>query len=319
MKVTVVVTVLNNGDTVAMLVESLLAQTRKADEIIFVDGNSSDQTVEVLRGYEKKHDNFRIISQSLNKPRSRNIGIQEAKYKIIAQTDGSCVADHRWLEYLLEPMKDKKVGVSAGFYDIVAKNKIAKAVTPYIGLTPKKLDPRSYMPTGRSMAIRKKIWRRMGGYSEELQWSGEDNLFNYKLLKRGVTIARVPHAFVYWHAPDNIKSAFKKLFSYSAGIAQTRTWAHPSESLATVRANVFSVYAKYALGGILFALSLLDMFFFYLLLLGFVVYFFNAYTKKSEEVTDQSALMIVPCIQILSDIAIMTGFISGFLAPKARR
>src|SRR5690554_3154764 len=106
MKVTVVATVLNNGDTVSQLIDSILNQSKKADEIIVVDGGSKDNTVSVLQKYQEGHKNLKIISDNLNKAESRNVGIEEAKYKIIAQIDGSCVADRDWLENLLLPMED---------------------------------------------------------------------------------------------------------------------------------------------------------------------------------------------------------------------
>lgn len=319
MKVTVVATVLNNASTVGELVDSLLLQSRKPDEIIIVDGGSRDGTVAHLAEYQKKHPNIRIISDNLNKAKSRNLGIKEAKYKIIAQIDGSCVADREWLENLLLPMKDKNIGVSAGFYDIVMQTLVAQAVAPFIGITPKRLDPRVYMPTGRSMAIRKRVWRKLGGYSEDLQWSGEDNLFNYKLLQKKINIARVPQAFVYWYAPKTLRDAFNKIFSYSAGIAQTGTWQHPSESLATVRANVFSTYLRYAVGGVLLALSILNLFFLYILTLAVTLYVFWALWRKKEEIENQKALMLVPLVQVLSDFAVMSGFLSGIAAPLKRR
>lgn len=319
MKVTVVATVLNNGSTVSHLVDSILNQTRKPNEIIFVDGGSNDNTVPILKEYEANHKNFRVISDNLNKAKSRNLGIEEAKYKIIAQIDGSCVADSHWLKRLISPMKDKTIGVSAGFYDIVAKNDIAKAVAPFIGITPRRFDPRSYMPTGRSLAIRKRVWKDLGGYSEDLQWSGEDNLFNYKLLKNNIKIARVPEAYVNWHAPKTFRDAYNKIFSYTAGIAQTGTWGHPCESLATINANIFSTYIRYALGGILFALSILNLFFLYILTLGFTMYFFYSMWSKRDEVRDQKAFMLVPVVQVVSDIAVMAGFVSGLASPLRSR
>lgn len=319
MKVTVVATVLNNGDTVSQLIDSILNQSKKADEIIVVDGGSKDNTVSVLQKYQEGHKNLKIISDNLNKAESRNVGIEEAKYKIIAQIDGSCVADRDWLENLLLPMEDREVGVSAGFYDIVAETPIAKAVAPFIGITPKRLDPRAYMPTGRSMAIRKSVWRDLHGYSEDLQWSGEDNLFNYKLLKKKIKIARVPNAFVYWYAPKTLRDAYRKIFSYTAGIAQTGTWSHPCESLATVRANIFATYFRYGLGGVLFAFSLLNLFFLFILILGFTLYVFYSMWAKREEINSQEALMMVPVVQVVSDIAVMAGFISGLVSPSKRK
>ena len=318
MKVSVIATVLNNGDTVGQLLDSIFAQSRKPNEVIVVDGGSKDNTIEVLKEYEEKHANFKFYTHRLNKAQSRNFGIDKAKYSIIAQIDGSCKAQKHWLKRLIRPLSDEEVGVSAGFYKIVARTAVSKAVTPYIGITQKMFDHRSYMPTGRSMAIRKHVWAELQGYSEDLQWSGEDNLFNYKLLKKGIKIARTPDALVYWYAPKTLKDVYGKIFSYTAGIAQTGTWNHPCESLATVNTNVFSVYAKWFVGLVFLALSAYSMFFVYITILGFTMYTFSALWSKREQVEDQEALMFVPLIQIISDIAVMAGFASGIIIPEGR-
>ena len=51
MKVSVIATVLNEGPAIRRLLDSLVAQTRAPDEVVIVDGGSSDDTVSILRGY----------------------------------------------------------------------------------------------------------------------------------------------------------------------------------------------------------------------------------------------------------------------------
>lgn len=316
MKVTVVATVLNNGDTVGELLDSIISQRRKPDEIVVVDGGSTDDTLFVLENYKEKFQHLHVITRKGNKAEGRNFGIAAATHPIIAQIDGSCKAKAHWLKRLIKPLKDKNIGVSAGFYEIVAQTPVAKAVSPFIGVSGKMFDPRSYMPTGRSLAIRKSIWHALGGYSEDLQWSGEDNLFNYKLLQKNIEIARVPTARVYWYAPKTLRDATRKIFAYTAGIAQTGTWHHACEGLAVVNVNIFSTYLMYFLILILAFLSIFELFFLYIIILVFVFYASRALWLKREEVNDQMALMLVPVVQILVDFSVMSGFIFGLLSLR---
>jgi len=50
-RVSVIATVKNEAQTVHRLLDSLAAQTRPPDEVIIVDGGSTDETVEVLEEY----------------------------------------------------------------------------------------------------------------------------------------------------------------------------------------------------------------------------------------------------------------------------
>ena len=52
--ITVISTVLNEGEHIRRLMESLCAQTCQPDEVIIADGGSRDQTVAVLREYEDR-------------------------------------------------------------------------------------------------------------------------------------------------------------------------------------------------------------------------------------------------------------------------
>ena len=51
MRVTVISTVLNEGEAIRRLLDSLLAQTRRPDEVVIVDGGSRDSTVAVIQEY----------------------------------------------------------------------------------------------------------------------------------------------------------------------------------------------------------------------------------------------------------------------------
>ncbi|MBN1967720.1 MAG: glycosyltransferase, partial [Anaerolineae bacterium] len=44
LEISLIMTVFNEGDTIQAVMESLLAQTRPPDEIVIVDGGSTDDT-----------------------------------------------------------------------------------------------------------------------------------------------------------------------------------------------------------------------------------------------------------------------------------
>ena len=316
MKVSVISTVFNEAHSVEALLESLLTQTKKPNEIVIVDGGSSDGTYQFLKKASKKHERLKVYLKKGNIAAGRNFAIKKAKYRIIAQIDAGCVADKNWLERITAPFEDKEVGVVAGFYHMVANTPLQMAVAPFHGIPPSKFDPRSYLPSGRSMAFRKSAWKKVGGYSETLQWGGEDTLFNYELLKGNIKFVRVPSAFVYWEVPKTFGETLSKFFKYAKGDAESKIWWHPGKNLSTHNIKILTIFARYLFMLSLLVLSFVNLIFFYLLLMTFIFYTSWSIWKMREEVRDSFAKLIVPIIQISSDFAIMAGFTSGLAKTK---
>ena len=61
LKVSVIIPAYNVGSYIARAVNSVLAQNRRADEIIVVDDGSTDDTAKVVRSFGKK---IRLIQQA---------------------------------------------------------------------------------------------------------------------------------------------------------------------------------------------------------------------------------------------------------------
>jgi glycosyltransferase involved in cell wall biosynthesis len=91
MKISVVIPAYNAEKHIARAIESVLAQTRAADDVIVVDDGSSDGTAEVIRSFGDRV----ILIQQENAGASvaRNAGIEAATGDWIAFLDG----DDEWL------------------------------------------------------------------------------------------------------------------------------------------------------------------------------------------------------------------------------
>src|SRR3990172_9902871 len=160
MKVSVCVTVLNEEGSVGELIQSLLSQTKKPDEIFIVDGGSTDKTVGIIRHYQKKDKRIKLLVEKGSTAHGRNTAIELAKNPIIVSTDAGCVAKPDWLEKITEPFKYKNVGLVAGFYEMQAVNPMQEAMNIFHGITPKMYDPVKFLPSARSVAFRKSVWER---------------------------------------------------------------------------------------------------------------------------------------------------------------
>ncbi len=103
-KVSVIVPVYNAERYLKQCVESILAQTLKNVEIIFVDDGSTDGSLEILKDYQAKDYRVRVISQeNTGGGAARNRGMKEASGEYLCFLD----ADDYFEPAMLERMSSK--------------------------------------------------------------------------------------------------------------------------------------------------------------------------------------------------------------------
>ena len=221
MKVSLICTVLDEGDSIQTLLDSLVSQTRAADEIVIVDGGSQDQTVDIMNSFIDSGAPLRVcVAKGVNIAEGRNIAIRHAKHDIIASIDGGCRADRDWLQNLTRPFEeDGSVDVVAGFWLPEPKTAFEECLGELIYPRIETLDETQFLPSGRSIAFTKECWKAVGGYPEWL-YTGEDSLFDMKLRDAGYKFVFSKDAVVYWRPRATWRSLFKQYYLYAKGAAE---------------------------------------------------------------------------------------------------
>lgn len=311
MKISVCITVFNEEGTIANLLDSLLSQSRKSDEIVIVDGGSQDRTLEIIKHYQKKDSRIRFLREKGSIAHGRNISIEIARNEIVALTDAGCIAKKDWLEKITEPFENEEVAFVAGFYEMTGNTALQRAAAVFHGIPQARFDPKHFVPSARSMAFRKKVWEEVGGFREKLERAGEDTLFNYEAIKKGFRPVRVKEAIVYWEVPRTLKESILKFFFYAKGDAQAGIWWNPSQQLASHNIKITFIFLRYLIGFALLVLSFWYSRLPYLLVGIFGVYLFWSIWKWRDVVKDWRARIWLPLIQVSSDFAVMSGFLTG--------
>jgi glycosyltransferase involved in cell wall biosynthesis len=101
--VSVVIPTFNSEKTIGKCLESIKNQTYKNVEIIVVDKNSNDKTVEIAKRY-----GVRVIKGNYNKPQARNIGILNAKGEIVFLSDSDFVLEKELIKEAVEVFRKNK-------------------------------------------------------------------------------------------------------------------------------------------------------------------------------------------------------------------
>jgi glycosyltransferase involved in cell wall biosynthesis len=284
---------------------SIAKQTINPEEIIIVDGGSTDKTLAVIaRSLKPLRQSLpiKIVSKKGNRSTGRNEAIKHAKGEIILSTDAGCIADKDWIKNIIEPFKNSGVDVVAGYYKGNAKSLFQKCLIPYVLIMPDKINTDNFLPAGRSMAFRKTIWKKAGSFNEKYSHN-EDYVFAKDLKKIGAKIVFKKDAIVYWIPRDNLRQSFYMFFRFAYGDAEARIF----------RPKVILLFTRYILGLLLFSFYIISKSTLILdsLLLVLCFYIFWAINKNYKYVHHIGAFYILPMIQFAADLAVIIGTIFG--------
>jgi glycosyltransferase involved in cell wall biosynthesis len=226
MKISVIVTVFNEGKAISRLLDSLAAQTRAPDEVVVVDGGSTDDTLSVLRTYAAggRLPLRVLVEPGANISRGRNVAIAAACGEVIASTDAGVRLAPDWLAELVAPFEapDPPQAV-AGFFvpDPHGAFEIAMGATVLPTLA--EIDPARFLPSSRSVAFTKVAWQASGGYPEWLDYC-EDLIFDFRLRDAYGPFAFAPRAVAHFRPRGNLRSFFRQYYRYARGDGKADLW-----------------------------------------------------------------------------------------------
>lgn len=214
MNVSLITTVLDASERVAAFLESVSWQTRPPDEVVVVDGGSTDGTLDRLRS----DDVVTLIEDpGANIAHGRNVAITAATHDVIAVTDADCVLERDWLERLLVPL-ETGADVAMGFYRPLAESFLQRAIGCVNLPEPQELDEATFVPSGRSVAFTREAIERAGGYPEWLD-TGADLYVHHRFRELGLDMRLARHAVVNWPLRRTLAETWRQYFGYARGDA----------------------------------------------------------------------------------------------------
>ncbi|MFH0943409.1 MAG: glycosyltransferase [Candidatus Beckwithbacteria bacterium] len=289
MKTSFVATIFNEANTINQLLDSIIQQTKLPDEVIIVDAGSTDLTIKLIKQHAiNKTLTIRLIKQTgLNRSQGRNLGIKSAKHQVIVLSDAGCVLDSHWLERITRAFSTPSIKAVAGYYQSTTNSVLAKCLAPYVATMPDKFNPDTYLPSSRSLALRKSAWAVVGGYAEKLPYC-EDLIFA-KTLKENFRMAIKADAIVYWQTPSNLNSFYEQLKNYSSG-----------DILAGFQPHILKIISVYLRYLIFFGVPAL-----------FFAYLFWPIIKFNRYVNSVKSWVYLPLAQVVADVAVMRGALLG--------
>lgn len=315
MNVSLILTVLNEGAALRPLLESIIEQTRPPDEVVVVDGGSTDDTLAILESYSDRLPLRVIAAPGVGISEGRNIAVRHARYQVIAVTDGGVRLDPAWLEHLIAPFsQNPRPDLVSGFFLPDPRSRFEYALAATTLPAAEEMGRGRFLPSSRSVAFTRAIWSAVGGYPEWMSYS-EDVLFDLALLRGGARIAHAPEAIVYFRPRPSLAAFARQYRNYAYGDGQALLWPRRHASryatyLVALPLAVALLARRPALG--LAALSA-----------GAAAMFFTPLKRLMRQHRPWrhkiAAAPLVPLIRIVGDLAKMVGFPRGLPEGWATR
>ena len=308
-------TVYNEGESIQHLLDSLARQTCPADEIVIVDGGSTDNTVNILEQYEQKLPLTIISEPGANISRGRNVAFASTHGDIIAITDAGVRLPNDWLEHITVPFRRKNPPeVVAGFFRADPHTVFEAAMGATVLPLQYEIDPAHFLPSSRSIAVRRSAFEQVGGYPEWLDYC-EDLIFDLR-LKANAQFTFAPDACVAFRPRGSIREFFKQYYLYARGDGKADLWR---KRHAIRYVTYLVVIPSIALLGVMWHPMWLLLF-----VIGGAIYLRQPFQRLPYVLRQYHyqhplnplqmiyAVVLIPVIRVVGDIAKMIGYPVGW-------
>lgn len=240
--VTVIVPVRNEEENIASLIECLLKQSLAHFEVIIVDDDSSDRTIQIAQSFRDPRVKV-IKNNGLGKKMAIDTGVRAASNEIIVTTDGDCVFGSEWL-YTIQQAFSNDVSMVAGPVRMEAIDFLGRLqqieFSSLVGSAGALIQlGKPVMCNGANLAFRKSAFFEVRGYEGNFNVaSGDDEFLMRKILSRfpsGVRFLKNQAALVSTHAATSLSQL----------IHQRRRWAAKSRRNTSFFGIAVAIYVAF--------------------------------------------------------------------------
>ncbi|MDH4079257.1 MAG: glycosyltransferase family 2 protein [Nitrospira sp.] len=216
----------NEAKSIRLCLESVVTSDfpKGKLELLVVDGQSDDGTIEIVREFCARHPWIRLLTNARRiTPAGMNVGIRSAAGKIVIRMDAHTVYPPDYVSKLVEWIERSKADNVGGVCATRPANQSAKAHAiafalshPWgvgdshfrIGATaPKWVDT---VPFG---CYRREVFDKIGLYDEALVRNQDDEL-NHRLIKHGGRILLVPEIVSFYTARESLGKVWAMYYQY---------------------------------------------------------------------------------------------------------
>lgn len=192
------------GKCLKYLVRSIVFWGGEA-EIIIVDNESVDQSVQIAESYECKI----LVESNGTIGKLRNIGSSHSNGEIIAFLDADCIVSEKWVQYCLQNFEKDEIGavgtravpdldngtwVEKGWYNLVNASRKSGYVN-WLGTS--------------NLFVKKDLFFQVGGFDESLI-TAEDSELGYRINKKKKILLDTRIDTIHLRESKTLKELFRR-------------------------------------------------------------------------------------------------------------
>jgi glycosyltransferase involved in cell wall biosynthesis len=221
----VIVPVKNGAAQIGELLNSLMHVDYDRDmlEIVVVDGNSTDNTREIVSQYPVKL----LLEERPGLNAARNTGVKNSSGEIVAFTDADCIIPEDWVSKIVDNFRDSQVGCVGGnvvgYYDIFLSHYSDESFIPVMRIFRKKevldsVKPPQKYPAGCNMAFKREALKKVGLFDEDIKYGFDEDELVERICRGGYKMVLDPNVLVRHKHRPALKELLKQNFNYGKGL-----------------------------------------------------------------------------------------------------
>lgn len=239
--ITVIIVMRNEEKYIRKCLESVINQDYPKDkfEIIVVDGESDDRSIEIIEEYAKDNDIKIIINKKRILAAGWNIGIKAAKGEIVIRPDAHSYIERDFINKNVETLINHPDAICVGgkIESISLDGTMAKSITnvlssPFgVGNSYFRIGSKAkYVDTVAYGAYRKEIFDKIGYFNEELE-RNQDLELHSRIKKYGGKFYFNPEIKSYYFTRSTLKGFAKQAYRNGKWNIITLNWQKEALSI----------------------------------------------------------------------------------------
>ena len=285
-------------------------------ELLIIDGNSTDKTIQIVNDLIQSDDRLRLINNPKRiAPAAMNLGIAEAKYELVLRLDAHALAQDGFIQNSVELLlTDDNVMCAGGKIDNIYENKTSEDIGAAMGskfgvgdATFRVGGEKAYVDTVAFGVFRKSVFKKVGGYDESLDRNEDDDL-SFRIIKAGFKILYSPEVRSSYY----VRASHSKLFNQYYQYGYWKVYVGKKhKSVTSVRQLIpFFFVSGLVLGAIL---SLLIPNFWMIYSAGIAAYMLLSFLAANSVSKDKSRLFQVAIIFWILHFSYGWGYLRGIV------